>query len=41
MIYNAGNQPVDVAAGTAADVSVRDAELFAAFDRFVAGGIDG
>jgi len=41
LIYNAGNQPVDVAAGTAADVSVRDAELFAAFDRFVAGGIDG
>ena len=41
LVYNSGNQPLDVAAGTAADVSVRDAELYAAFARWIEGGTDG
>ena len=41
LVYNSGNQPLDVAAGTAADVSVRDAELYAVFSRWMAGGTDG
>lgn len=41
LVYNAGNQPLDVAAGTAADVSVRDAELYAVFSRWMTGGTDG
>jgi predicted ABC-type ATPase len=34
LIYNSGNHPLDVAAGTAVDVSVRDAELYATFARW-------
>lgn len=41
LVYNSGNQPLDVVAGTAAIVSVRDAELYAAFTRWIAGGTDG
>jgi predicted ABC-type ATPase len=41
MIYNAGRHPLDVAAGTAEDVWVRDAELYAAFARLLKGGYDG
>jgi predicted ABC-type ATPase len=41
LVYNAGNQPLDVAAGTAADISVHDAEVYAAFTRWIAGGTDG
>ena len=31
LVYNSGNQPQDVAVGTATDASVRDAELFSQF----------
>jgi len=41
LVYNSGNQPLDVAAGTAEDVSVRDAELYAAFARWLEGDNDG
>ncbi len=35
LIYNSGNQPQDVAVGTATDVSIRDAELFSQFQLFI------
>lgn len=41
LVYNSGIQPLDVAAGTADDVSVRDAELYATFTRWTEGGNDG
>ncbi len=41
LVYNSGNQPVDVAVGTAEDVSVRDAELYATFTRWIEGHTDG
>lgn len=41
LVYNSGNQPLDVAAGTAEDVSVRDSELYAAFTRWLKGDNDG
>jgi predicted ABC-type ATPase len=41
LIYNSGNQPLDVAAGTAEDVTVRDAELYAAFGRWFKDNTDG
>lgn len=41
LVYNSGNQPLDVAAGTATDVSVRDAELYAVFSGWMTGGTDG
>lgn len=41
LVYNSGNQPLDVAAGTGADVSVRDSELFAIFTRWLEGETDG
>ena len=41
LVYNSGSQPLDVAAGTAKDVSVRDAELYATFARWSEGGTDG
>jgi len=41
LVYNSGNQPLDVAAGTAEDVSVRDAELYAAFARWLEDDNDG
>jgi predicted ABC-type ATPase len=41
LVYNSGNQPLDVAAGTAEDVSVRDAELYATFMRWTEGGSHG
>jgi predicted ABC-type ATPase len=41
LVYNSGNQPLDVAAGTAEDVSVRDAELYAAFTHWTEGGNNG
>ena len=37
LIYNSGNQPQDVAVGTAADFSVRDAELFSQFQHLIDG----
>ena len=41
LVYNSGNQPLDVAAGTTEDVSVRDDELYAMFTRWTEGGTDG
>ena len=41
LVYNAGNQPLDIAAGTAEDVSVRDTELYVAFTRWLEGDNDG
>lgn len=41
LVYNSGNQPLDIAVGTAEDVSVRDAELYASFTRWIEGGADG
>lgn len=41
LIYNSGNQPLDVAAGTAEDVTVRDVETYAAFTRWIEDDIDG
>lgn len=41
LIYNAGNQPLDVAAGNATDITVREAELFESFFRWIAGANDG
>jgi predicted ABC-type ATPase len=35
LIYNAGSVPQDVAVGTAADLSVRDAELLATFQHLI------
>ena len=35
LIYNSSNQPLDVAVGTATDVSVRDAELFSQFQLLI------
>ena len=40
LVYNSGSQPLDVAAGTAEEVTVRDAELYAAFIRLVHGDSD-
>ncbi len=37
LVYNSDNQPLDVAAGTAEDVSVRDVELYAVFTRLAEG----
>lgn len=41
LIYNSGNQPLDVAAGTAEDVTVRDAELYVTFTRWFEDDTDG
>ena len=41
LVYNGGREPVDVAAGTAAGISVRDAELFALFGRLTEGDAHG
>lgn len=41
LIYNSGNEPLDVAVGTADDLSVRDAELYTAFTRWLEGDTDG
>lgn len=41
LVYNSGNQPQDVAVGTAEYVSVRDAELYATFTRWTEGDNDG
>jgi predicted ABC-type ATPase len=35
LIYNAGNQPQDVAVGTTNDVSIRDVELYARFQYLI------
>ena len=35
LIYNSGNQPQDVAVGSATDISIRDAELFSQFQLLV------
>ncbi len=35
LIYNSGNQPQDVAVGTANDLSIRDAELYAQFQHLI------
>ena len=35
LIYNSGNQPQDVAVGTANDVSIRDAELYEQFQLLI------
>ena len=40
LIYNSSNQPVDVAAGVADDVSVRDLELYTAFAHLIEGDPD-
>lgn len=37
LVYNSGNQPLDVAAGTAEDLSVRDPDLYNAFVRWIEG----
>lgn len=41
LIYNSGSQPLDVAAGTAEDVSIRDAEMFGVFNRLIDGDSHG
>lgn len=41
LIYNSGNQPLDVAAGTAEDFTIRDAELYATFIGLIEDDIDG
>lgn len=41
LVYNSGNEPLDVAAGTAQEVSVRDAEVYAMFTRWIRGETDG
>jgi len=41
LVYNSGNQPLDVAAGTVEDVSVRDVEQYSAFLRWLEGESDG
>ena len=41
LVYNAGSQPLDIAAGTAEGVSVRDAELYAMFTRWTEGDTNG
>lgn len=41
LVYNSGNQPLDIAVGTAEDVTVRDAELYATFARWVEGESNG
>ena len=38
LIYNAGNQPQDVAVGTATNISIRDAELFSQFQLLIDAG---
>jgi predicted ABC-type ATPase len=35
LIYNAGSEPQDVAVGTSTDLSIRDAELYAEFQRLM------
>ena len=35
LVYNSGNQPQDIAVGTAADISIRDAERFSHFQRLL------
>jgi len=35
LVYNSGNQPLDIAAGTPAEISIRDAELYATFIRWM------
>jgi predicted ABC-type ATPase len=37
LIYNAGSEPQDVAVGAASDLSIRDAELYAAFQNLIQG----
>ncbi len=41
LVYNAGNEPLDIAAGTAEEVSVRDTERYAAFTPWLEEGSDG
>lgn len=41
LVYKSGNQPLDIAAGTAGDVTVRDAELYTTFTRRFEGESDG
>ncbi len=41
MIYNSGSQPLDIAAGGAADISVRDAERYDLFERLIDGDSNG
>jgi predicted ABC-type ATPase len=41
LVYNSGNRPLDVAAGSAENISVRDAELYAIFFRWAEGNHDG
>ena len=35
LVYNSGNQPVDVAIGTTEGISIRDAEMFEVFNRLI------
>ena len=41
LVYNGGREPLDVAAGTDDDVSIRDAELFALFECLIHGDANG
>ena len=41
LVYNASSQPLDIALGTTDDASVRDAELYATFTRWIEGAADG
>jgi predicted ABC-type ATPase len=41
LIYNSGNEPLDVAAGNAESVTVRDVEQFARFMHWIEGNEDG
>lgn len=41
LVYNSANQPLDVAAGTAEDLSIRDNEMFDVFTRLIEGDTDG
>ena len=41
LIYNSGSQPSDIAAGGAADISIRDAELYNLFERLIDGDSNG
>jgi len=41
LVYNSGDRPLDVAAGSAEDVTVRDAELYTLFSRWFEGDCNG
>ena len=41
LVYNSGDQPLDIAAGSAEDVTVRDAELYAIFSHWFEGSDNG